>query len=36
MHAARLPHPTAASARTPRGLIPLGSRIAARSRTLSR
>jgi hypothetical protein len=36
MHATRLPHPTADSARTPRGLIPIGSRIAVGSRTLSR
>ena len=36
MHAARLPHPTAPSARDARGLIPIGSRIAARPRNLSR
>ncbi len=34
MHAARLSHST--SARTRRGLIPIGYRIAARPRTLSR
>jgi len=36
MHAARLPHPAPASARRVRGLIPIGSRTAAGSRTLSR
>ena len=35
MHAARHPHPTA-SARDARGLIPIGTRIAARPRNLSR
>ncbi len=36
MHVARLPYPATASARRIRGLIPIGSRIAAGSRTLSR